>query len=180
MTMASKITIARILLIPFFMAAALLDFPNANAVALGIFILASVTDWLDGYIARKYNQITDFGKFVDPLADKLLVTSALLIFVQWGRLPAWVLMVILTREFAVSGLRMLAAAKGEVIAAAKSGKLKTVVTIVGICFMLGGAYFLDTRGLRIGDKTAGIAILATTVYSGIEYFARNYKVLKGK
>jgi len=155
----------------------LLDFPHSNLIALGIFVLAFATDGLDGYIARKYDQISDFGKFMDPLADKLLVTSAMLIFVQWGRLPAWALMVVLTREFAVSGLRMMAASTGSVIAAGLSGKIKTVVTFIGLSLMMTTFHdwaILDTITV---DTLAIAAILITTVYSGIEYFAKNHRVL---
>jgi len=176
MTTASKVTMVRILLIPFFMLVALLEFRHSDIIALAIFLLASATDGLDGYIARKYKQISDFGKFIDPLADKLLVTSALLIFVQWGIVPAWALMVVLTREFAVSGLRMIAAAKGEVIAAGGSGKIKTVVTILGIAFMLATV----NMEIVLGNQIATALILLTTVYSGIEYFAKNYKALEIK
>jgi len=174
MTTASKVTMLRILLIPFFMAVALLEFRHSDRIALALFLIASITDGLDGYIARKYNQISDFGKFIDPLADKLLVTSALLIFVQWGIMPAWALMVVLTREFAVSGLRMIAAAKGDVIAAGGSGKIKTVVTILGICFMLATV----NMEMVLGNQIVIALILLTTVYSGVEYFAKNYKVLE--
>jgi len=173
MTTASKITIVRILLIPAFMAAALMGF---QLVALSIFVLASATDWLDGYIARKYDQISNFGKFMDPLADKLLVMAALLLFVQWGRMGAWVLMVILTREFAVSGLRMMAAANGSVIAAGWSGKVKTIVTMLGIILMLTTIHDRVVIGDLTVDTLAIAAILITTVYSGIEYLARNYRV----
>jgi len=178
MTTASKVTMIRIVLIPFFMIAALLDFPYANIIALALFILASVTDWVDGYIARRYKQTTDFGKFIDPLADKLLVTSAMLIFVQWGTMPAWALMVILTREFAVSGLRMIAASKGDVIAAAGSGKIKTVITILGICVMLTTASLEYVPRMELSNLVIIVLILIVTIYSGIEYFAKNYKVLK--
>jgi len=176
MTTASKVTIARILLIPVFMAVALYGYQLA---ALAIFVLAGSTDWVDGYIARKYNQISDFGKFMDPLADKLLVTAALLIFVQWGRLPAWALMVVLAREFIVSGLRMMAATNGTVIAAGLSGKVKTVVTFLGIALML--TTFHDrviVSGLSV-DDLAIAAILVTTVYSGLEYLIKNYRVFVG-
>jgi len=172
-TTASKITVARVLLIPVFMGAALLGFPYA---ALGLFVLASATDWIDGYIARNYNQISNFGKFMDPLADKLLVTAALLIFVQWGRMPAWVLMVILTREFAVSGLRMMAAASGTVIAAGWSGKVKTVVTFLGIILMLTPIHDHSVLGRFTVEDLSVAAILLTTVYSGVEYLAKNYRV----
>ena len=176
MTTASKVTMIRVFLIPLFMLAALLEFRHSEIIALAIFLIASITDGLDGYIARKYNQISDFGKFIDPLADKLLVTSALLIFVQWGIMPAWALMVVLAREFAVSGLRMIAAAKGDVIAAGGSGKIKTVVTILGICFMLATV----NMEIALGNQIVIALILLTTVYSGIEYFAKNYKVLELK
>ena len=177
MTTASKITLVRILLIPAFMVTALLDFQLA---ALTIFVIAGATDWLDGYIARKYEQITNFGKFMDPLADKLLVTAALLLFVQWGRMGAWALMVVLAREFAVSGLRMMAAANGKVIAAGWSGKIKTVVTFIGIALML--TTFHDKviiAGLTV-DDLAIAAILFTTVYSGGAYLIQNRKVFLEK
>ena len=173
MTTASKITILRILLIPAFMATALLGF---QLVALLLFVLASITDWLDGYIARTYDQISNFGKFMDPLADKLLVTAALLLFVQWGRMGAWVLMVILAREFAVSGLRMMAAANGKVIAAGWSGKVKTVVTMLGITLMLTTLHDRVVIGDLTVDTLAIAAMLITTVYSGVEYLAKNYRV----
>jgi len=173
MTTASKITILRILLIPAFMATALLGF---QLVALLLFVLASITDWLDGYIARTYDQISNFGKFMDPLADKLLVTAALLLFVQWGRMGAWVLMVILAREFAVSGLRMMAAANGKVIAAGWSGKVKTVVTMLGITLMLTTLHDRVVIGDLAVDTLAIAAMLITTVYSGVEYLAKNYRV----
>jgi len=180
MTTASKVTIFRILLIPVFMTVLLLEIPHAQIIGLAIFILASMTDLVDGYIARRYDQTTDFGKFMDPLADKLLVTSAMLIFVQWGRMPAWALMVVLTREFAVSGLRMMAAATGQVIAAGTSGKIKTVVTFVSICFMLTPLHdWVLVGGLTV-DPLAVAAILVTTVYSGVEYFVRNGGVLAQK
>ena len=177
MTTASKITIVRVLLIPAFMAVALFGFMEA---ALALFVLASFTDMLDGYIARKYNQISNFGKFMDPLADKLLTTAALLLFVQWGQMPAWVLMVILTREFAVSGLRMMAAATGTVIAAGASGKVKTVVTFIAICVMLTGIHDRVLFADVTVDTIAIAAMLFTTVYSGAEYLMKNYKVFVGE
>ena len=133
MTTASKITLARVALIPVFMALLLL---NYNWAALVVFAIASLTDFVDGYIARHYNQVSDFGKFLDPLADKLLVTAAMLVFVQWGRMPSWMVMIVLTREFAVSGLRMVAASGGKVLAAGWSGKVKTFSTMVGLCIMM--------------------------------------------
>ena len=168
MTTASKITLARVALIPVFMAVLLMEY---NWAALVIFAVASLTDFVDGYIARHYNQVSDFGKFLDPLADKLLVTAAMLIFVQWGRMPAWSVMIVLAREFAVSGLRMVAATGGKVLAAGWSGKVKTFATMVGLCVMMV---------FSIGwiDWTVTIVIVATTLYSGVEYFVQNWNVIK--
>lgn len=174
MTLASKITIGRILIIPLFMWAALV---GQTVLALSFFVLASVTDWLDGYIARKYNQISDFGKFLDPLADKLLVFSALLLFLQWGRMEAWVIMVLLTREFFVSGLRMVAASKGLVIAAGFSGKVKTACTMIGIVIMLTNFHDRVLFGTTTVDQVAIMTMLFTTVYSGVEYMLQNRHVL---
>ena len=136
MNTANKLTILRVFMIPVFLLVLYLDVPNANYWALAIFVIASLTDTLDGYIARHYNQTTDFGKFMDPLADKCLVTAAMLWFVEIGQMPAWALLVVIVREFGVSGLRMVAADKGRVIAAGWSGKVKTASTMVCICLML--------------------------------------------
>ena len=122
MNTANKLTVLRILLIPAFVVVCYLNFPLHHLVALAIFILASLTDMLDGKIARKYNMVTDFGKFLDPIADKLLVTAAMMMFVAWHWMPAWVLIVVIAREFIVSALRMVAATNGKVIAAGMSGK----------------------------------------------------------
>jgi CDP-diacylglycerol--glycerol-3-phosphate 3-phosphatidyltransferase len=138
---------------------------------LGIFILASITDYIDGHIARKYNQVSDFGKFLDPLADKLLTIAAMTMFCQWGSFPAWALMIVLTREFAVSGLRMVAGPKGKVIAAGKSGKFKTASSMVGLCVLMA----FPTNVILAWVVVALIVI--TTVYSGIEYFVQNWKCL---
>lgn len=167
MTTASKLTLLRVALIPVFMALLLcgLEWP-----ALIVFVLASVTDFVDGYVARHYHQVSDFGKFLDPLADKLLVLSAMCIFCQWGRMPAWALMIVLAREFGVSGLRMIAASGGKVIAAAWSGKIKTASTMVGLCVMMVFSYtWLDWVVIAV--------ILGTTIVSGVEYFAKNGSVL---
>ena len=168
MTTASKITLARVALIPVFMLVLLLGYHWA---ALIIFAVASLTDFVDGYIARHYNQVSDFGKFLDPLADKLLVTAAMLVFVQWGRMPAWAVMIVLTREFAVSGLRMVAASGGKGLAAGWSGKIKTASTMVGLCFMM-------VFPLVWLDWTVTAVIVITTLYSGIEYFVQNWDVIK--
>lgn len=174
MTTASKITLVRVALIPLYMVFMYLSGGNSGLwmwLALAVFIIASLTDFVDGHIARKYNQVSDFGKFLDPLADKLLVIAAMAVFCQWGIFPAWALMIVLTREFAVSGLRMVAGPKGKVIAAGKSGKFKTASTMVGLCIMMGipGIDWLNWAVIGV--------IVVTTVYSGIEYFVQNWKCL---
>ena len=135
---------------------------------LAIFILASLTDYIDGQIARRCNQVSDFGKFLDPLADKLLTIAAMSMFCEWGRFPAWALMIVLTREFAVSGLRMVAASKGSVIAAGWSGKIKTASTMVGLCVLM----VFPENAVVIWTVVA--LIVVTTVYSGAEYFVKNW------
>lgn len=174
MTLASKITLVRVAFIPVYMVFMYLSGGQANLwmwIALGVFILASITDFVDGYIARKYNQISDFGKFLDPLADKLLTIAAMVTFCQWDKMPAWALMVILTREFAVTGLRLVAVGKGNVIAAGWSGKIKTASTMIGLCVMMA---FPSVTWVAI---TVTAVIVLTTVYSGVEYFIRNWKSL---
>ncbi|MDR2606641.1 MAG: CDP-diacylglycerol--glycerol-3-phosphate 3-phosphatidyltransferase [Oscillospiraceae bacterium] len=179
MTTANKITLFRVALIPLFMAAMLIDVPWSRFVGLGIFILAGITDHIDGYVARKYNQVTTFGKFIDPLADKIMVTAAILILVEWYRMPSWAAMIIIVREFAVSGLRLIAAAKGDVIAAGISGKVKTLVSIVAICFMItDGVHDLPIiPGFLTIDTLGTILMLAVTVWSGVEYFWKNRKII---
>ena len=170
MNTANKLTMLRIVMIPVFLVILYLNFPFNRYLALLIFILASVTDFIDGYIARHYNQITDFGKFMDPLADKMLVMAAMLWFVEAGRMPAWALLIVVVREFAVSGLRLIAVDNGRVIAAAWSGKVKTASTMVGICLML-----LPVP--RAVDLAVTAVIVVTTVYSGVEYFVKNRDVI---
>ena len=174
MTLASKITLVRVALIPAYMACMYISGGAAGVwmyTALAIFILASITDFVDGYIARHYNQTTDFGKFLDPLADKLLTIAAMCIFCEWRIFPAWALMIVLTREFAVTGLRLIAVQKGNVIAAGWSGKVKTASTMVGLCVMMAIPGIPMLNGIIIG------MIVVTTVYSGIEYFVQNWKCL---
>ncbi len=177
MTTASKITMARIAIIPFFMAAALMDFKGHNYVALAIFIVAALTDSLDGYIARHYNQISDFGKFADPLADKLLVTAALLIFVENGQMASWACMLVITREFAVTGLRLVAMENGTVIAAGMSGKIKTASSLVCICLMFLPIQTYAILSWLTVNSLCVFIIVATTLYSGIEYFIDNRSAL---
>lgn len=177
MTTASKVTMARIAMIPVFFAVMMLDFRYSELVALAIFIIASATDSVDGYIARKYNQVSNFGKFVDPLADKLLVMAAILIFVQWDRMPHYAAMIILTREFAVTGLRLIAVEGGNVIAAGTSGKIKTIVSIVAICFMLTSLREIEIIGsFTVNDLCVWLMVI-TTVWSGVEYFIKNRQIL---
>ena len=174
MTTASKITMVRVFMIPAYMVTMYLSHGQAGLwmyLSLAIFIVASLTDFVDGYIARHYNQTTDFGKFLDPLADKLLTIAAMSMFCEWGVFPAWALMVILTREFAVSGLRMVASQKGSVIAAGWSGKVKTASTMVGLCAMMALPGIDVLNGIVIG------MIVVTTLYSGVEYFIQNWKCL---
>ena len=179
MNTANKLTILRVFMIPVFLLVLYLDVPNANYWALAIFVIASLTDTLDGYIARHYNQTTDFGKFMDPLADKCLVTAAMLWFVEIGQMPAWALLVVIIREFGVSGLRMVAADKGRVIAAGWSGKVKTASTMVcivrahvpahpggaepGLCggdrahhHLLRGGVFCQEPGRDLGDQVKSV------------------------
>ena len=174
MTTATKITLLRVVMIPAYMVFMYLSGGQPGLwmwIGLGIFILASITDYIDGYIARKYNQVSDFGKFLDPLADKLLTIAAMAMFCQWGSFPAWALMIVLTREFAVSGLRMVAGPKGKVIAAGKSGKFKTASSMIGLCVLMA----FPTVAWIAWVVVAMIVI--TTVYSGIEYFIQNWNVL---
>ncbi len=179
MTTASKITLVRVALIPFFMLFLLLAIGNESLdymryVALAIFVAASVSDFVDGYIARHYNQVSDFGKFLDPLADKLLVTAALIIMVEWGRMPAWAVIIIVAREFAVTGLRLVAANGGRVIAAGWSGKIKTSCTMVGLILMM------LLPGYVALDWTVTIIVVLSTIYSGVEYFQKNWDCLNLK
>lgn len=171
LTTASKITLFRVALIPVVIVLMYLTFPGHLYWALGVFIVASASDFVDGYIARHYNQVSTFGKFLDPLADKMLVISVMCVLSAWGQLPAWVLIVVLVREFSVTGLRLLAVEGGKVIAAAWSGKIKTACTMVGLCLML-----LPIPGWL--NTACWAVIFVTTVYSGVEYFVKNADVFR--
>ena len=174
MTLASKITLVRVAFIPIYMAFMYMSCGEPGLwmwLGLAVFIIASLTDYVDGQIARKLNQISDFGKFLDPLADKLLTISAMVMFCQWGLMPAWALMIVLAREFAVTGLRLIAVGKGKVIAAGWSGKVKTTCTMLGLCAWMA----FPTIGW-LGLVVTAVIVL-TTVYSGIEYFIQNWKCL---
>lgn len=182
MNIANKLTLLRIALIPFFLAVffiqaldtsiSLLFFDTtvANMIALIIFTLAALTDWLDGHLARKLNLISDFGKFMDPLADKMLTTAAFLIFIELGLLSGIVVFIVLTREFIVSGLRMSAATKGIVIAAGFSGKFKTVLQFILVILLLLNPTLNLFNILFIYTMTLA------TVLSGVEYVYKNKSV----
>lgn len=170
MTTANKLTMLRVFLIPVFLIVLYWEFPGHRWAALVIFVLASVTDMIDGYVARHFNQITDFGKFMDPLADKVLVMAAMLWFVEVGRMPAWALLIVVVREFAVTALRLVAVEGGRVIAAGWSGKVKTASTMVCLVLMLALQF-------PVLDWVCVAVILVTTVYSGVEYFIKNKDVI---
>ena len=217
MTTANKITLTRIAMIPFFlyfasqpmllhdeatqaqtMVPAFL-FPTATVVALVLFCVASFTDFLDGYVARKYNQVTDFGKFVDPLADKLLVTSALVLFAEQGAFAGWMVCVILARELIITSLRVVAANKGRVLAATWTGKVKTCVQIGGIIviylyYIIYPSVAMDLPAWLIppqyvqqlsGEMQAftllavvGWVVTLVTIYSGFDYLRKNWDIIK--
>ena len=170
MTTASKITLARVVMIPVFMVLLLLGY---NIPALIVFIVASCTDFVDGYIARHYNQVTDFGKFLDPLADKLLVCSALICLVELKELPAWMVIVIISREFIISGFRLVASDNGVVIAASYWGKFKTTFQMIAVVLLIVGIPALS----MVTTAVVWIA-LVLTVISLVDYIAKNVNVLK--
>lgn len=177
MTLASKITLIRVAFIPVYMLFMYLSGGEPGIwmwLALGTFIVASITDYVDGQIARKWNQVSNFGKFLDPLADKLLTIAAMLMFCEWGHMRAWALMIVLAREFAVQGLRLVAVGNGKVIAAGQSGKFKTASTMVGLCVLMA----FPTIPWIAFVVTA--VIVLTTVYSGVEYFIQNWNCLWDK
>ncbi len=174
MTTATKITLIRVAFIPAYLILMYLSSGQPGLwmyLGLAVFVIASITDYIDGYIARKYNQVSDFGKFLDPLADKLLVIAAMCMFCQWGVFPAWALMIVLTREFAVTGLRLVAVGNGTVIAAGQSGKVKTASTMIGLCVLMSFPTVTWLAWVVLG------VIVVATVYSGVEYFIQNWKCL---
>lgn len=178
MTTANKITLARLALIPIFMAVLLLaETPFAWAVALALYLIAAATDGLDGFIARKYNQITTMGKFLDPLADKILVLAALCAFLQMGLTSAWVVFIIVTRELVITSFRIVSINKGVVIAADRAGKLKTLSQNVAVVVVML-EYILAQR-VFVGGILLWISV-ALTVYSGVSYIVKNFHVLDFK
>ena len=188
MNLANKLTLLRIILIPFFIVCFYIPnlvvntvsvnnylIPYANLLGLFIFLLAAITDFIDGYIARKYNMITDFGKFMDPLADKLLVTAALLILIENSLISGWVVFIILAREFIVTGFRTIAASKGVVIAAGWLGKIKTVVQFIMISTLLLLNYPFELLNWPVDRIFVALAVILTLA-SGIEYIYKNLHI----
>jgi CDP-diacylglycerol---glycerol-3-phosphate 3-phosphatidyltransferase len=179
MNLANKLTLLRIVLVPVFLIfIAVRDIPYGTFIATGVFIIASLTDKLDGYIARSRNQVTKFGKFMDPLADKLLVTAALVSLVDFHIIPAWAAIIIIAREFSVTGLRSIAASEGIVISASYWGKIKTVTQIIAIiCALLNLMYTNNVYFKFFTNFTLTIAII-TTIFSGVDYFVKNKDVIQ--
>ena len=202
MNLPNKITLSRIILVPFFMIIMFLPIPYVNLIAFIVFAVAASTDGIDGYLARSRNMVTNFGKFLDPLADKLLVTAALIALVGQDKLPSWIATVIIAREFIVTGIRLIASGEGRVIAASMWGKVKTVTQIIAISlllidkyrlpaeesdiFMLGKLETLFANFIQaplegvIGILSTIMVIVAviTTIYSGYDYIVKNKGVLK--
>ena len=186
MNLPNKRTILRPVLIPFFLVALLCDVncggfvPYGNWIALVIFAAASITDMLDGKIARKYNRVTNLGKFMDPLADKLLVSSAMIAFIELGRIPCWVVIVIIAREFIISGFRLVAADNGVVIAAGIWGKIKTAEQMVMLCILIadfGTVFPSAADGIHIFESVLIYLALILTIVSLIDYLIHNKGVL---
>ena len=175
MNLPNKLTIVRVCLIPFFVAALLFDHGNnytMRIVANVLFIIASLTDLFDGKIARKYNMVTNFGKFMDPLADKLLVCSALICLIELGQLAAWVVIVNISREFIISGFRLVAADNGVVIAASYWGKFKTTFQMIAVILLI-----FDIPALRMVANITVVIAVALTIISLVDYVAKNYRIL---
>jgi CDP-diacylglycerol--glycerol-3-phosphate 3-phosphatidyltransferase len=177
MNLANKITITRIFLIPVFLVLMLIEFKYHNFLAAAVFIIAASTDSLDGYIARKRNLITNFGKFIDPLADKLLVTSALIVLVSKGQVPALVAIIIISREFIITGFRLLASSEGVVLAASWLGKVKTVTQIVAIIAIIIGNFPFTYINFPFDIIVLYISVIFTVI-SAVDYIYKNRKLVK--
>lgn len=191
MNIANKVTLVRIFLIPVFLMFLLIkfDFGTLNInnyyldynvlIALIIFVIAAATDGLDGYLARKHKIVTNLGKLLDPLADKILITAALIGLVELDKLPAWVAIVIISREFAVTGLRMIANIEGHVIAASALGKVKTILQITALILLMLNNFPFTFLHIRV-DQWVMYAAVVVTIWSGIDYFQKNSKVISFK
>ncbi|MFB4167425.1 CDP-diacylglycerol--glycerol-3-phosphate 3-phosphatidyltransferase [Virgibacillus sp. JSM 102003] len=189
MNIPNKITLSRIFLIPIFIILLSVPFnwgvwnigesslPVSHLAAAILFIVASTTDWVDGYYARKYNLVTNLGKFLDPLADKLLVATALILLVELGLAPAWVTIIIISREFAITGLRLVAAGEGVVLAAGSMGKLKTVTQMIAIAALLLHNFPFSYMGLPFATIMLYVALFFT-ILSGYDYFVKNWHVMR--
>ncbi|MEG1848249.1 MAG: CDP-diacylglycerol--glycerol-3-phosphate 3-phosphatidyltransferase [Lachnospiraceae bacterium] len=175
MNLPNKLTILRVLMIPFFVFFLLTDYAGTSSkwIALALFVVASLTDLLDGKIARKYNLVTNFGKFMDPLADKLLVCAAMICLVEMGKLPAWMVTIIISREFIISGFRLIASDNGIVIAASYWGKFKTAFQMVMIVLLVA-----DIPKIAILTQIVVWIALALTIISLIDYLIKNSNVMK--
>lgn len=177
MTFANKLTLLRILLVPVFMVTLSLNTPTTRLIALFIFIIAAITDFVDGYVARRYNQITNLGKVLDPVADKVLVAAALIGLVELNEIAAWIAVLIISREFLVSVLRILVANEGRVLAAGQWGKAKTTMQMIAILLLLTHNYPFRIINIRMDLITLYVAAVLTVI-SGVEYVYRNRGIFK--
>lgn len=185
----NRITLSRIMIIPVFILILTLSLdwgqliigesslPITHLVAAILFIVASGTDWVDGYYARKFNLVTNLGKFLDPMADKLLVTAAYILLIELGIVPAWIVIIILSREFAVTGLRLVAAGGGIVLAAGQLGKWKTTFQLLSISFLLLHDFPFSYLNWPVGQVLLYLALILTVI-SGVDYFIKNWAVMK--
>lgn len=177
MNLANKLTMSRLFLIPVFMIFMLLKIPYGDFIAASIFAIGALTDKLDGYVARKYKQITNFGKFMDPLIDKIMVTSALIALVQMGRIESWIVVVIIAREFLITGIRTVAADKGVVIAASNYGKYKTTFQMIAVIALMLNNYPFSLVNFPF-DKIMVYIALILTIYSGVDYLVKSKDLFK--
>lgn len=177
MNLANKITVIRVFLVPLFMIAFYSNTPNSTYIAAAIFIIASFTDALDGYIARSRNLVTNFGKFADPLADKILVSAALISLVDLGKIPGWVVVIIIAREFTITGFRIIASSEGIIIAASSLGKIKTITQILAITLLLINNFPFNLINIPM-DRILLYTSLFFTVLSGIDYLYKNKEAFK--